>query len=92
MDPILRTGHLGVRNRGTHSLATTSALEPQLPHQTLHGTPRHPYAFAMHLLPDLVSAIDLQILLPDALDLGNQLCIPLGTCRLQRRIPLAGGV
>jgi hypothetical protein len=47
---------------------------------------------AVHLFPDLVCAVDLQVGLPDALDLGHQRLVTLGARAAQLGIALMGGM
>jgi len=88
--PVQRARHLGVRDRGAHGLAAPHALQSEPAHQPFHRATRHRHPFAIHLLPDLVGAIDLHIGLPNLLDVGNQLLIALGTGWQQRRVALPG--
>jgi hypothetical protein len=46
----------------------------------------------MHLLPDLVSPVNLHVAVPDATHVAYQLGVALRTAADQRRITLAGGV
>jgi uncharacterized protein (DUF2237 family) len=48
--------------------------------------------FAVHLLPDLVGAVDLHVGLPDALDLGTKVSSRWTRCAAQLGIALMGGV
>jgi hypothetical protein len=49
-------------------------------------------AFAVHLLPDLVGTVDLQVDLPDAINLRYQGFIAPGACATQGRIALLRGM
>ena len=55
------------------------AAQAQAIHEALDGAAGHPDTFAVQLLPDLVGAVDLQVGLPDALDVRDQGVITLGT-------------
>ena len=73
MDPIQWTGQRFVCNRGAHHLAPACPFD----------------AFTIHLMPDLVGAVDLHVGLPDLLDLGHQGVIRFGACTAQRGLALA---
>jgi hypothetical protein len=87
--PIQRTRRLGIGHGGAHRLASARTLQPAQPHQPLDGTARHSRALAPELAPDLVGAIDLQVLVVHALHLWQQLGIAPGSRGQQRRIALA---
>lgn len=57
---------------GAHHLAPDDATQAQASHEPLHRTACHHDAFAVHLHPDLVGAIDLHVGLPDPLNLRDQ--------------------
>jgi hypothetical protein len=65
-------------------------LQAQLTHQPLDRAARHGHTFAVELTPDFVSAVDLHVGLPHALDLRHQACIALRATRAQRRVALTG--
>ena len=69
MHPVAWTGYLGVRNSGADPFTANDALYAQMPHQTLYGTARHGYPFTVQLPPHLIGTIDLQVFLPDPLNL-----------------------
>jgi hypothetical protein len=58
----------------------------------LDRAPGHCQALALHLPPDLVSAVDLHVGLPDPPDVGAQHLVPGHAGRLPRRIELPGGM
>jgi hypothetical protein len=59
--------------------------QPGHPHQPLDGAARNLQALAQQLAPDLVGAIDLQVLVEHTLHLGQQQGIALGPLWPQRR-------
>ena len=61
-----------VADRRSHRLATRYALQPQLPHQARHRAACHVDAFPLQLPPDLANPVDLEVLVPDSLDLSAQ--------------------
>ena len=67
VDLIQRTRRLGVGYGRAHRLAAAHALQPVQFHQPLDGTARHRCAFSPQLPPDLVCAVDPQVLLIPAL-------------------------
>ncbi len=60
----------------------------QTAHEMLHGTARDRKVFAVHLLPNLIGAIDLQVGLPDTFNLRHHYIIALGPGAAQFRISL----
>ena len=66
-----------VADGGTHHPAALDTSQAQAPHQPLDGPARHLDALAVHLLPDLVGTIDLQVGVPDLFDLGHQRVVAL---------------
>lgn len=78
IDPVQRAGRRVVRHGGANRLATPLALQAQTLHQTFDCAARHRNAFAVQLPPDLVGPIDLEVGLPDPLDLRQQDPIALG--------------
>jgi hypothetical protein len=49
-------------------------------HEPLDRAVGHGHALSVHLHPDLVSAVDLHVGVPDTLDMGNQFIVTLGAC------------
>ena len=68
------------------------AAQAQVPHQPLDRAARHHHTLAVHLLPDLVNAIDLHVYLPNLLDVGDQPLIALDAWWQQLRMALPGCV
>jgi hypothetical protein len=89
VDAVQRTRRLGVGHRRAHPLAATHPLQPEPPHQSLHRAACHRHAFAHELAPDLVGAVDLQVLVIHALHLRQQARVALGPRGQQRRTALA---
>lgn len=58
----------------------------------LHGTTRYGYALSIHLILDLVRAINLEVGGPNALNVRDQFVIALGSCATKLRVALQGGV
>ena len=77
MDPVSWAGHLGIWNRGADPFAADYPLYAQMPHQALYGTTCYRYPLAIHLLPDLIRTVDLQMRLPDPLNLQQEHRVPL---------------
>jgi hypothetical protein len=75
----------------TH-LATKHTAQAQTSHQSFDGAAGHRNAFAIHLRPDLVSAIDLHVGVPDPLDVWDECVIVLGSGTPQGRIAHLGCV
>ena len=71
VDPIQRAWHRSVRDGGAHRLATSGALQAQQTHEPLHGTAGHRNGFSIHLLPDFIGAIGLEVIIPDTLNVRN---------------------
>ena len=90
--PIQRARLFGVGYRRAHAFTPHRAAQSQAVHQALDGAARDPGAFALHLPPDLVRAVDLKIGLPDAFDPGYQYIVALRTRTTQRGIALACGM
>ncbi len=67
VDPIRRAGRLGIGQIGAKDFASNDTTQAQSAHQSLDGTVRHRDAFAVHLHPYLVGAIDLHVGLPHTL-------------------------
>lgn len=87
VDPIQRTRRLAIADGGAHHLAAPDAPQPLSPHQALDRATNHCHSFAAQLLPDLVGPIDLQVALPDALDLRQQPRVASGPGTATVRLP-----
>lgn len=61
-------------------------------HQALDRAARHGNALPVHLPPYLLGTVDLEVGLPDPLDVRHQRFVPLGTLAAQIWIALPGGV
>ena len=72
IDPIQLPRRFVVTDRGADHLAAHDTPQTRPPHESLDRSTGHHDAFAAQLPPDLVGAIDLQVDLPDALDLRHQ--------------------
>lgn len=92
IDPVQRARRGGIAEGRANDLPTHDAAQAETPHQSFDGATHHLNAFPLQLPPDLVGAIDLEIGLPDPLDMGNQEFVPSGPGTAQRRIPLPGGM
>ena len=88
VDPVSWAGHLGIWNRGADPFAADYPLYAQMPHQALYGTTCYRYPLAIHLLPDLIRTVDLQMRLPDPLNLQQEHRVPLRSGTAQRLVPL----
>jgi len=70
---VRRPGYGAVGDRrDLVATASFGAPKPQLAHQTLDGAASDPMTFTVQLPPDLVGTVDLEVLVPDALDLLAQ--------------------
>ena len=78
VDQVQRARRLGIADRGSHDFAAHHASQSKTSHQALNGAAGHRRAFAGQLPPDLVSAVDLHIALPDSIDLGHQCFVAFG--------------
>jgi hypothetical protein len=76
--PVQRARRLGIGHGGAHRLASPCTAQPGQTHQPLDGTARNDQALAVQLAPDLVGAVDLQVLVEHTLHLGQQQGIALG--------------
>lgn len=92
VNPVQRTDGLGVANGGAHHLAPDDAAQAQTAHEAFHRTTRHHNAFAVHLHPDLVGAIDLHVGLPDPLNMRDQHLVAPGAGTAPVGPALEGGV
>ena len=77
---------------GTHRLAAPCALNTKAAHQPLNRATCYGLFFAVKLTPNLVSAVNPHILLPNPVNLGHQNCISLGTGTQQFWVPLLCGI
>jgi hypothetical protein len=90
--PVQRARRLRIGHGGAHRLASAHTAQPGQPHQPLDGAARNHQALAVQLAPDLVGAVDLQVLVEHTLHLGQQLGITLGSLWQQRAMALTRGV
>ncbi len=88
--PVQCARYLAVRHRRLNRFATPGAAQAKSAHQAFHRTARYRDPFALQLPPDLVSAVDAQIGVPDPFDVRDQFRITPSTSRLQSRISPAG--
>ena len=65
-----------VADRGSRRLAAHHALQAQSAHQPLDRAARHLEAFPAQLPPELARAIDLEIFVPDMLNMLAEQFIP----------------
>ncbi len=72
IDPIQRARRFAVADRGAHHLAAHDMPQALTLHESFDRTTGHHDDFAVQLPPDFVGTIDLQVGLPDALDLRHQ--------------------
>lgn len=92
MDSIQRACRFLMAERGAHRLAAHSATQIVLAHESLNGKARNFDAFPAQLLLDLVRAVNPQVGLPYAFNVGNQGLVTLTACASQCRIATAGGM
>jgi hypothetical protein len=92
VDPIQRARRLHIADGGAHHLAAAHALQAQALHQTLDRAAGNLDTLPVHLLPDLVGAIDPHVGLPDALNRRHQGVVTLGACTAQLGIALMGSM
>ena len=91
VDEVNRTIRTAVRLRGGHPrTASDSPTEAHRSHQAAHRTARHAVALAAQLPPDLARAIDLLVVVPDALNLPAPLVVAVDPCAPSRGICVAG--
>jgi hypothetical protein len=79
--PVQRARCLGIGHGGAHRFASTRTAQPREPHQPLDGAVRNHQTPAVQLAPDLVGAVDLQVLVVHVLHLRQQLGITPGSRR-----------
>ena len=77
VDVVKRTWTCLVLNRRSHRFAPDNAPQSHVPHQSLHRAAGHIAALALELPPDFADAVDPEVLLEDAGDLGLQAQVPL---------------
>lgn len=77
---------LRVAHRRTHGLASHDAAQALPLHQALHSAARHFELFTSQLPPDLAHTVDLEVVVPHALDLRRQRLVGLRACTAQLRI------
>ena len=92
VDPVQRTRRCFVKDRGADDFASANALQTHAFHESLDRAAGHFGALSVHLVPDLISAVDLHVGLPDSLDLRGQHLITLGSGSAQFGFALAGGM
>src|ERR1700710_3125017 len=86
IDPVQRIGRLVVADRRAHHLAAHHTAQSLTTHQSFDGASRDRSTFTGQLTPDLISAVDPHIGLPDALDLRHQFVVAPSTRRSQRGV------
>ena len=74
---VRRRGLVGGWHGRTDRLASHHASQPQPAHQALDGATSGGDRFSMQLAPDLADAVNAEVLVPNALDLGTQTAITL---------------
>jgi hypothetical protein len=67
-------------------------MQTQAPHQPLDRAAGNGDAFAVELLPDLVSAVDLHVGVPHTLDVRHQGVVTLSALTSKGWVTLLGGV
>src|SRR5690606_37673169 len=91
LDQVERSLRRVARHRGPRPPTTTNSTgKPELPHQPFNRAARHSNALSVQLPPDFTRAIDLEILLPDPLDLLSEHRLSPRPSRAERRIALPG--
>jgi len=81
-----------VADCGADDLATPGSAQAKSSHQPLDRAAGHGVSFTVHLLPNLVSTVNLQVRVPHSFDLWHQLAVAPGSVALQIRISTAGGI
>ena len=92
VDTVERARGRGIWRGGSDAFAAPDPGQPELAHQPLDRTAGNGYAFSVHLLPDLVCAVDLPVGMPDPLNIGRQILITLGSGAMKFWIALAGSM
>jgi hypothetical protein len=88
VDPVERTRGSRIRHRGANNLASNDPTQPELTHESLDRAARHRDAFAVEPTPDLIGSVDLQVGLPDPLDVSRQHLVTLGPSAAPIRLAL----
>src|SRR5205085_10437223 len=78
VDEIGRTDCDVVRDGGAVAFAAPHTTQPELAHQAFHGATRHSMLFTVQLSPDLVRAVDAEVLAPYPADLALEHLITQG--------------
>src|SRR5690606_4720131 len=89
---IARTWQCRVRQRGFNRLATCRSPQSHPRHQAFNGATCDIPGFAVQLYPDFAGAVDLEVLQPDTLDLGQQHGVALRSRRQATRFAFSLGV
>ncbi len=79
-------------DRGAHNLASHDAAQSESAHQSFNRASRCLRPFARQLAPNFVSAIDLHVGLPDALDLRLEHIVALSTGAALLRVAPKRGI
>ena len=56
----------------------THSLDPQAAHEPLDRAAGNRHVLPMHLAPDLARAVDLEVSIPDTVDIDHALLVPFG--------------
>jgi len=92
IDPVQRARHRAVTERGAHPLAAPHPAQAEAARQAFDGAAHDLNPFPPQLRPDLVSAIDLKVGLPDALNVRDQKRIAANSGAALRWISLSCGM
>jgi hypothetical protein len=80
--PVERTGDCRIADGGSNLAATQDPSQAYPPHQEGNGAPGHILSLPPELAPYLARAIDAEIRVEHALDVGHQGQVTLGPRRL----------
>ena len=92
VDPIWRARRFRTGYRGTHDLASHDPAQSRTAHEPLDRAAGYRDAFALELLPDLVGSVDLQVIVPDPLDVHHQCLVTPCPGATPSGVTLLGGI
>src|SRR5690606_33745985 len=92
IDVVQRARGRSVGDSGAHRLAPSDTMDTKTSHQSLDRAACYRLSLAVKLTPDLVSTINLHVLLPNPVNLGHQKGITLGAVAEQFWIALLCGI
>nr|GFB76894.1 hypothetical protein [Tanacetum cinerariifolium] len=88
VDPVERARCLRIGSRRAYDLAAHDAPQAGLTHQALHRAAGHLSSLTSKLAPHFVGAVDLQVCLPNPLNVDAQHVVSLDSGTAQRRVAL----